>query len=103
MPSASDAPGSRWRLPLARGLRVVAAIGGGYLVVALGVTVSGALLARWGMARSEAVALASMLGFVAYLVWLLWAFSVRRAARLATVLALSMAAMLALQWWLERA
>lgn len=100
MRAASDAPGARWGLPLARGLRIVAAIGGGYLLVALGVAASGALLAQGGMARSEAVALASMLGFVAYLAWLLWAFSIRSVARLWAVLVLAVAVVAAAPWWL---
>ena len=60
---------------------------GGYLLTALTVIAAGAVLARLGMARSEAVALSSMLGFVFYLALLLWAFSVRSIARLLLVLA----------------
>ncbi|WP_137173577.1 iron transporter [Massilia sp. HP4] len=70
-----------------RGLRTVGAVGGGYLLTALTVIAAGAVLARLGMARSEAVALSSMLGFVFYLVLLVWAFGVRSAARLWGVLA----------------
>lgn len=65
-----------------RGLRIVGAIGGGYLLTASTVIAAGAVLARLGMARSEAVALSSMLGFVFYLVLLVWAFGVRSAAQL---------------------
>ena len=60
---------------------------GGYMLTALTVIAAGAVLARLGMARSEAVALSSMLGFVFYLALLLWAFSVRSIARLLLVLA----------------
>lgn len=60
---------------------------GGYLLTALTVVAAGAVLARLGMARSEAVALSSMLGFVFYLALLVWAFSVRQVARLWIVLA----------------
>jgi len=70
-----------------RGLRIVGAVGGGYLLTALTVIAAGAVLARLGMARSDAVALSSMLGFVFYLVLLVWAFGVRSAARLWGVLA----------------
>ena len=41
-------------------LRVTGAVAGGYAVTALGVTAAGAVLARLGMARSEAVVLAAM-------------------------------------------
>jgi len=70
-----------------RGLRIVGAVAGGYMLTALTVIAAGAVLARLGMARSEAVALSSMLGFVFYLALLLWAFSVRSIARLLLVLA----------------
>lgn len=59
--------------------RVLAAVPLGYAfsagMVALG---SVALPLATGLARSEAVFLASMLGFVVYLVALIWAFSERR-------------------------
>lgn len=74
-----------------RGLRIVGAVVGGYLLTVLTVIAAGAVLARLGMARSEAVALSSMLGFVFYLALLVWAFSVRAAARLWIVLAAGMA------------
>jgi len=70
-----------------RGLKIVGAVGGGYLLTATTVIAAGAVLARCGMARSEAVALSSMLGFVFYLALLVWAFAVRSAARLWAVLA----------------
>ncbi len=70
-----------------RGLRIVGAVAGGYLLTVLTVIAAGAVLARLGMGRSEAVALSSMLGFVFYLVLLVWAFSVRPAKRLWIVLA----------------
>ena len=70
-----------------RGLHVVGAVAGGYLLTVLTVIAAGAVLARLGMARSEAVALSSMLGFVFYLALLVWAFSVRPVARLWIVLA----------------
>lgn len=65
-----------------RGLRIAAAVFGGYLLATLAVLATGAVLARLGMAASESVALASMLGFVFYLVLMVWAFGVRSTARL---------------------
>ncbi|EKU79683.1 hypothetical protein ABIB42_003775 [Massilia sp. UYP32] len=70
-----------------RGLRIAGAVAGGYLLTALTVIAAGAVLARFGMARSEAVALSSMLGFVFYLALLVWAFTVRSIARQLAVLA----------------
>lgn len=63
-------------------LRVLGAVGGGYALTALSVAVGAVALSRAGMVRSEAVALAAMLGFVLYLVLLLWGFSVRKVGRL---------------------
>ena len=63
-------------------LRVTGAVAGGYAVTAVGVTTAGAGMARLGMARSEAVVLAAMLGFIVYLLLLLWGFSVPSLARL---------------------
>ena len=78
-----------------RGLRIVGAVFGGYLLAALAVLASGALMARAGLAPSESVALSSMLGFVFYLVLLVWAFGVRSTARLWMVLAAGAALMAA--------
>lgn len=64
----------RWKPPLLRSLRVLAAVPGGYVLSALAVSGAGAALAYLGMARSEAVVLAAMLGFVLYLVVLLLGF-----------------------------
>ena len=52
------------------------------LAAELSVAVGAVALSRAGMVRSEAVALAAMLGFVLYLVLLLWGFSVRKVSRL---------------------
>ncbi|MDP3841320.1 MAG: iron uptake protein [Oxalobacteraceae bacterium] len=84
------------KLPLDRFdcfLRLLGAVFGGYALTALTVAAAGAVMARFGMARSEAVVLAAMLGFVAYLALLLWAFSVRSVARLWVALAAGGAAM----------
>lgn len=63
-------------------LRLLGAVFGGYALTALTVAAAGAILARLGMARSDAVVLAAMLGFVVYLGLLLWAFSAKSAVRL---------------------
>ncbi|MGK5024763.1 iron transporter [Janthinobacterium sp. RB2R34] len=78
-------------------LRVVGAIGGGYAVTALAVTTAGAVLAHLGMARSDAVVTAAMLGFVVYLLLLLWGFAVRSPARLWLTLAGSAALLMAVR------
>lgn len=70
-------------------LRVLAALPAGYALTALAVATTAAVLARCGMPRSDAVVLAAMLGFVFYLVLLLWAFSVASVARLWCALALA--------------
>lgn len=95
-PGSDRAPGPIAPLPtsLTMALRIVGAIGGGYAVTALAVAACSAALAQAGMARTEAVALCAMLGFVLYLVLALWAFAVRSVARLWLVLA-AMAALLA--------
>lgn len=79
-------------------LRLIAAVPGGYALTAAAVAVSGGLLSLAGMVRSEAVVLSAMLGFVLYLVLLLWAFSVRSLWRLCGVLVGGLAACSALLW-----
>lgn len=68
-------------------LRLIAALPGGYAFTAALVALLAAALPLLGLARSEAVVSAAMLGFVLYLLVLLWAFSVRSLARLWAVLA----------------
>jgi uncharacterized iron-regulated membrane protein len=70
------------KAPLAILLRVLGAVFGGYGLAALAVAAAAASLAGAGMARSEAVVLAAMLGFAAYLLLLLWGFSVKGGQRL---------------------
>lgn len=96
-PARRDAAGRR----IALGLRVLGAVAGGYAVTALAVAVAGAALARAGMARSEAVVLAAMLGFLAYLALLLWAFHVARVGRLWAALAGAAAALAGALWLLR--
>ncbi|WP_372827413.1 iron uptake protein [Polaromonas sp.] len=77
-----------WPSPRTRvALRVAAAVIGGYAWTASWVALLAALLPAAGMARSDAVVLAAMLGFVIYLLVLLWGFSMRSLARLWAVLA----------------
>lgn len=62
--------------------RVVLVIVGGYAAAAGFVAGAAVMLPVLGMARSEAVTLASMLGFIVYLGLLLWGFAERRLWRL---------------------
>lgn len=63
---------------LTTSLRVLAAVGGGYAFTSAWVAfASTALPLATPMARSEAVLLSSMLGFVVYLIALIWAFAER--------------------------
>jgi len=75
------------RRPCAMVLRVLGAIGGGYAFTAAAVAAASAALPLVGMSRSDAVVLAATLGFVLYLLVLLWAFSVRGLVRLWVTLA----------------
>lgn len=64
-------------------LRLIAAIGGGYAVSAgLAALAAVGLPMATSLPRSEAVVLASMLAFVAYLAVLIWGFAERRLALL---------------------
>ncbi len=67
-------------------LRLIAALPGAYALTAALVALLAAALPLLGLARSEAVVSAAMLGFVLYLLVLLWAFSVRSLVRLWAVL-----------------
>jgi hypothetical protein len=63
---------------LSTALRVTGAVLGGYAFSAACVALASVTLPlATGMAHSEAVLLASMLGFVLYLVALIWAFAER--------------------------
>ncbi len=79
-------------------LRLIAAIPGGYALTAAAVAALGGLLSLAGMTRSDAVVLSAMLGFVLYLVLLLWAFAERSLARLWGVIAGGLAACGAWLW-----
>ena len=79
-------------------LRVVAAIGGGYAcTVALGSAGAQLLVVLGGMARSEAVILTALLGFILYLVLLLWSFSEPRVWRIWALLVAGVAISLLVQ------
>ena len=75
------------------GMRLLGAVLGGYALTALTVASAGAVMARLGVACSEAVVLAAMLGFLLYLALLLWAFSMKSVTRLWMALAAGAAAM----------
>jgi hypothetical protein len=81
---ARDVIGKAGR-PLPLLLRLLAAVPGGCWLSANAVALLGAVLAATGLARSESVVLAAMLGFVFLLLWLLWAFAVRSLGRLLAV------------------
>ena len=68
-------------------MRVLGAVLGSYALTALMVAATSAGMSRLGMLRSDAAALAAMLGFVIYLALLLWAFSVQSVMRLWLTLA----------------
>lgn len=70
-------------------LRVTAALAGGYGVTALAISLLARTLVRCGMVGAEAVVTAAMLGFIAYLVILLWALACPSLLRLWFVLTLA--------------
>jgi hypothetical protein len=82
-------------------LRLVAALGGGYGVASLAVSVAVALLVRCGLAGAEAVVTAAMSGFVLYLAILLWGLGCESVARLYCGLGAA-AAVLCGVWWAAR-
>jgi len=93
-----------WRRRIAIAARLTAAFGGGYVCTAALVG-SGALLLTLlgGLPRSEAVTLSAMLGFVLYLLLLIWSFTEPKLWR---VCALPLAGVLlgtALNYWLAPA
>lgn len=84
-------------------LRTVAAVVGGFgLTTALVGLSSVALPLLLGVARSEAVLLSAMLGFILYLVVLLWAFAEPRLGRVWVTLSLGSAAAFGLSQWLAQ-
>jgi hypothetical protein len=84
------APAPRWwqRRTASVLVRVLCAVFGGYALSAACVALFAPLAASLlGITRSDAVVLSAMLGFVFYLLLLLWAFAQRRLARVMLVLA----------------
>lgn len=67
-------------------MRVPLVIAGGYWLSASCVSLLGALFAGMGMARSEAVFLAAMLGFILYMGILLWGSVEPRLERVALLI-----------------
>jgi len=67
--------------------RLLGAVGAGYACTAALVALAAPTLSlAFGMARSEAVVLAALSGFLLYLVVLIWGFAERRLWRVWTVL-----------------
>jgi len=71
------------RVVLVAIVRAIVAVAGGYAATALGVMGLAVCLVRWGMIRSDAVVVAAMLGFPAYLAVLMWALACTSLRRLA--------------------
>jgi len=93
--------GQHIRAGLLLALRLLAIVGGGYFLSAALVALSAAGLAGLGMARSEAVILMTMLGFVLYLLVLIWGFAERSLSRLLAVTLAGTAMSQALVYWLS--
>lgn len=89
--SAGRRHGAGWRT-----LWLLAAVPGGYAFSAAWVSATAAVLARAGLARVDAVVLPSMLGFLFFLGFVVWAFAQRSLARLWAVTAGGTALCLAL-------
>ena len=67
--------------------RILAVIGGGYAATIGVVALASVLLAMlFGMQRSEAVVLMTMIGFVGYTAIIIWGFAEQQLSRLWTVL-----------------
>ena len=91
-----------WHHRLSVSLRVIGAVLGGYALSAALVALLAVALPRLvGWPRSEAVLLASMLGFLIYLGALVWAFSQRCASRIWGVFVVGTAAAALLLYLLQ--
>jgi hypothetical protein len=90
-----------WRQRLSVALRVLGAVFAGYAFSAALVALLALMLPLVGMPKSEAVVLASMLGFPIYLAVLIWAFSERRPWRIWLCLGAGTAIALLLAWLLK--
>jgi len=86
------------RALLATMVRIVVSVGGGYAATSGIVSALAVVLFRCGLTRSEAVVLASMLGFGVYLGLLLWGIAAPRLWRFALGLALLAGGGFAVAW-----
>lgn len=73
---------SRTKLAPRLVVRIVGAVAGGYALTSIVTVLLALVLVLFGLSRSEATVLAMMLGFLVYLLVLLWAFSVQSLATL---------------------
>ncbi|WP_219920142.1 hypothetical protein [Pseudomonas sp. Q2-TVG4-2] len=90
-----------WYRRSAVAVRVLAAVVGGYAcTVALAGSGAQLLALLGGMARSDAVILAAMLGFLLYLVLLLWSFAERKLWKIWAWLLAGTLFGMGLQYWL---
>lgn len=80
--------------------RLLVVILGGYALMAGVVALAGVVLPRLGIAASEAVLLAAMLGFPIYLAVLLWGFHARPLRRVAGLIGGGAALAIGLALWL---
>lgn len=80
--------------------RFTVAVGGGYAAMVGFTGLLGIALCRMGMAGSEAVLLASMLGFPLYLSIIIWGFAAISLRRVATVLGVSALLTIGTAWLL---
>ena len=83
--------------------RVIGAVFGGYVLCAAVLALVALLLGYLGLQRSESVVASSTVGFVLYLLVLLWAFSVRGLYKLWAVLVAGTGGSLAAAWLLTTA
>ncbi len=91
-----------WRQGLSITCRVLVAVFGGYAFSAALVALLALILPQVGMPKSEAVVLASMLGFLIYLVVLIWAFAEQRLWKVWLCLGAGTAMALLLVWIFKR-
>ena len=85
---ARNVPNARLYLSIVVSARIVLIVVGGYAASAGFVAALSALLPIFGLARSEAVTLSSMLGFILYVALVLWGFAAHRSWRFLATLVL---------------
>ena len=91
------------RAGLVLAFRLLSIVVGGYFLSAALTALGAAGLVSLGMDRSEAVVLMSMLGFIIYLLVLIWAFAERSLPRLLAVTLGGTAVGQGLVYWLSMA